>query len=89
MALIGGNMSNTWAYTEYVIPRAGLPDDWRARAISGTATPPDLNSPYLALPDATRARAEVLLADILAAPPPPWRRQRKSEIMSVLLPGTT
>ena len=65
MALIGGNMSNTWAYTEYVIPRAGLPDDWRARAISGTATPPDLNSPYLALPDATRARAEVLLADIL------------------------
>lgn len=21
MALIGGNMSNTWAYTEYVIPR--------------------------------------------------------------------
>ena len=65
MALIGGNMSNTWAYTEYVIPRAGLPDDWRARAISGSATPPDLNSPYLALPDATRARAEVLLADIL------------------------
>lgn len=65
MALIGGNMSNTWAYTEYVIPRAGLPDDWRITAISGTATPPDLNSPYLALPDATRARAEVLLADIL------------------------
>ena len=31
----------------------------------GTATPPDINSPYLALPDATRARAEVLLADIL------------------------
>ena len=24
-----------------------------------------------------------------AALPPPWRRQRKSEIMSVLLPGTT
>ena len=73
MALIGGNMSNTWAYTEYVIPRAGLPDDWRARAISGSATPPDLNSPYLALPDATRARAEVLLADILggaSATPP-------------------
>ena len=65
MALIGGNMSNTWAYTEYVIPRAGLPDDWRIAAISGSATPPDLNSPYLALPDATRARAEVLLADIL------------------------
>ena len=65
MALIGGNMSNTWSYTEYVIPRAGLPDDWRITAISGTATPPDLNSPYLALPDATRARAEVLLADIL------------------------
>ena len=65
MALIGGNMSNTWAYTEYVIPRAGLPDDWRARVISGSATPPDLNSPYLALPGATRARAEVLLADIL------------------------
>ena len=65
MALIGGNMSNTWSYTEYVIPRAGLPDDWRITAISGTATPPDLNSPYLALPDATRARAEVLLAGIL------------------------
>ena len=65
MALIGGNMSNTWAYTEYVIPRAGLPDDWRATAISGSATPPSAASPYLALPDATRTRAEVLLTDIL------------------------
>ena len=65
MALIGGNMSNTWAYTEYVIPRAGLPDDWRATAISGSATPPSAASPYLALPDATRARAEALLANIL------------------------
>ena len=64
MALIGGNMSNTWAYTEYVIPRAGLPDDWRITAISGPAATPDPGSPYLALPDATRARAEVLLADI-------------------------
>ena len=65
MALIGGNMSNTWAYTEYVIPRAGLPDDWRATAISGSATPPSAASPYLALPDATRTRAETLLANIL------------------------
>lgn len=65
MALIGGNMSNTWAYTEYVIPRAGLPDDWRATAISGSATPPSAASPYLALPDATRTRAESLLTDIL------------------------
>ena len=65
MALIGGNMSNTWAYTEYVIPRAGLPDDWRTRAISGPAATPDPSSPYLTLPDATRTRAEVLLADIL------------------------
>lgn len=58
-------MSNTWAYTEYVIPRAGLPDDWRATAISGSATPPSAASPYLALPDATRTRAEALLANIL------------------------
>ena len=65
MALIGGNMSNTWAYTEYVIPRAGLPDDWRATAISGSATPPSAASSYLALPDATRTRAETLLANIL------------------------
>ena len=65
MALIGGNMSNTWAYTEYVIPRTGLPDDWRATAISGSATPPSAASPYLTLPDATRTRAEVLLANIL------------------------
>ena len=65
MALIGGNMSNTWAYTEYVIPRAGLSDDWRTTAISGSAAAPDPNSPYLALPDATRARAEILLTDIL------------------------
>lgn len=67
MALIGGNMSNTWAYTEYVIPRAGLPDDWRTTAISGSATSPDPSSPYLTLPDATRSRAEVLLADILGS----------------------
>lgn len=65
MALIGGNMSNTWAYTEYVIPRAGLPDDWRTTAISGSATPPSAASPYLALPDGTRTRAEALLTDIL------------------------
>ena len=65
MALIGGNMSNTWAYTEYVIPRAGLPDDWRATAISGSATPPGAASPYLTLPDETRTRAETLLANIL------------------------
>lgn len=65
MALIGGNMSNTWAYTEYVIPRAGLPDNWRATAISGSATPPSAASPYLALPDTTRTRAETLLANIL------------------------
>ena len=65
MALIGGNMSNTWAYTEYVIPRAGLPDDWRTTAISGSAPTPDPSSPYLTLPDATRSRAETLLADIL------------------------
>ena len=65
MALIGGNMSNTWAYTEYVIPRAGLPDDWRGTAISGSATPPSAASPYLTLPDETRTRAETLLANIL------------------------
>ena len=65
MALIGGNMSNTWAYTEYVIPRAGLPDDWRTTAISGSAPTPDPSSPYLTLPDAPRSRAETLLADIL------------------------
>lgn len=67
MALIGGNMSNTWAYTEYVIPRAGLPDDWRTTAISGSAATPAPGSPYLSLPDGTRTRAEALLADILGS----------------------
>ena len=67
MALIGGNMSNTWSYTEYVIPRAGLPDDWRTTAISGAAATPAPGSPYLALPDATRTRAEALLTDILGS----------------------
>lgn len=77
MALIGGNMSNTWAYTEYVIPRAGLPDDWRATAISGSATPPSAASPYLALPDTTRTRAEALLANILGDTSPTVERAEK------------
>lgn len=89
MALIGGNMSNTWAYTEYVIPRAGLPDDWRARRFRGrqprlTSIPPILLSPTQPAPG-----RKSFLRTFWAALPPPWRRQRKSEIMSVLLPGTT
>ena len=39
MALIGGNMSNTWAYTEYVIPRAGLPDGLAGTGDFGVCDP--------------------------------------------------
>ena len=65
MTLLDGKMDNTWSYTEYVIPRAGLPDNWRVTAVSAAANPPDPDSPYLALPEGTRARAQALLADIL------------------------
>ena len=65
MTLLDGKMDNTWSYTEYVIPRAGLPDNWRVTAVSAATNPPDPDSPYLALPDDTRARAQALLADIL------------------------
>ena len=90
MALIGGNMSNTWAYTEYVIPRAGLPDDWRATAISGSATPPDVQllpiSPSRTRPAPGR---KPFLQIFWATLPLPWRGQRRSEITSALPPGTT
>lgn len=66
MTLIGGKMENTWEYTEYVIPRSGLPDDWRKTAVSATGSPANPDSPYLSLPDEARSRAEALLPDILA-----------------------
>ena len=65
MALIGGKMDNTWRYTEYVIPRSGLPDDWRITAASGAENGHSPQPMYLALPDETRSRAEALLPDIL------------------------
>lgn len=65
MTLIGGKMDNTWRYTEYVIPRSGLPDDWRVTAASGAENAHSPEPTYLALPEGTRSRAEALLPDIL------------------------
>ena len=65
MNLTGGGMENTWQHTQYVVPRSGLPDDWRSRAVSGGSGNPNPDSVYLALPETTRSGALALLADIL------------------------
>lgn len=79
MTLIGGRMENTWKYTEYSIHRTGLPDGWweKATAVSVDEGAADLlidaaasesaqnRLRYRTLPNATRARAEALLEQIL------------------------
>ena len=75
--LVGGKLDNTRLYTEYVIPRAGLPDDWRVRAVSAAQSAPSPDSVYLALPDGTRSRAEALLADILEGVSTPVEKAEK------------
>lgn len=66
MNLTGGKMENTWQYTQYVIPRAGLPEDWRSTAGAADAGVSSPDTVFLALPEATLAGARTILADILA-----------------------
>ncbi|MDD5863289.1 MAG: transglutaminaseTgpA domain-containing protein [Firmicutes bacterium] len=65
MNLTGGKMENTWQHTEYVIPRAGLPDDWRARAIAAGPVDSHPKDAYLELPETTFSRAQALLEGVL------------------------
>lgn len=77
MDLIGGRMENTWKYSEYSVHRTGLPDGWWEAAsrsdnsvdsllVSAEAESATDRLRYRTLPNATRARAELLLEHILA-----------------------
>ena len=79
MNLIGGKTDNTWEYTEYVIGRTGLPDNWQEAAttsgddgdvsmlLEDAAEVESVQDRlrYRTLPNDTRARAEALLETFL------------------------
>lgn len=80
MNLIGGKTDNAWKYTEYVIGRTGLPDNWQEAVASASTDDGEAGTlvadatetgtvkdslRYRTLPNETRTRAEALLETFL------------------------